>query len=625
MTDPVTPVPPRGSSRAVLTPLTDGNWHRLHPATPLLRGGIFVVAVLGFVIANLRERLFEIFFNEPHLGGDPIDEIMRRGAVGWALLGVLVILVVILVVFYLSWRMHSFRVSDVAVEVRSGLVFRSNRKARLDRIQGINLVRPFIPRLFGAARLDVSVGGQDGSVQLAYLHSRSADDLRRDILRIASGIRQDAAAPSVGANGDPGAAGDPGGAGVPGGPGVPGAADGTDATDAFGAPLTARTGMAGSLGTAATTRVQEFLAPELDPDAAPPESVVRIPPGRLIGSIVLSGFTVFLILALIGLLIAVVGGGRTFLLFAILPGIIGTLGYYFSRITKSLRYSIAGTPDGVRVGFGLLSTSSETLPPGRIHAVGISQPLLWRPFGWWQVQINKAGHSSAEGAAGAASTLTLPVGTPDDVVRVLQLLLPGCDSAEHRSLILTGMTGTGGTPTDPDGFCNAPRRARWVRPFSWRRTGYTTVGGVALIRHGVISRDLIVVPLARLQSIALHQGPIARRLRLGSARLHTVLGPVSARLSVMDVDESERFFTVISAEAVTQAAQDTSHHWRQFPAPTMIGAVPVPVPPVPGADAVPGLVPIPAPILTARRGTAESPQPLAPPASPAPPATGAPS
>ena len=569
MTDPVIPAPPRGAARAVLTPLTDGEWHRLHPATPLLRGGIFVVAVLGFVIANLRERLFELFFNEPHLGGDPIDEIVRRGAVGWALLGVMVILLVILLVFYLSWRMHSFRVSDVAVEVRSGLVFRSNRKARLDRIQGINLVRPFIPRLFGAARLEVSVGGQDGSVQLAYLHSSSADDLRRDILRIASGLRQDAVAPPVE---------------------VPGMADAA-------APAWTPGVLAGSLGTAASARVQEFLAPELDPDAAPPESVVRIPPGRLIGSILLSGFTVFLILALIGLLIAVVGGGRTFLLLAILPGIIGTLGSYFSRITKSLRYSIAGTPDGVRVGFGLLSTSSETLPPGRIHAVGISQPLLWRPFGWWQVQINKAGHSSAEGPAGAASTLTLPVGTPDDVVRVLQLLLPSFAADAHRDLILAGMTGTGRpTATVPDGFQNAPRRALWVRPFSWRRTGYTMAGGVALIRHGVISRDLILVPLARLQSVALHQGPLARRLRLASARLHTVLGPVSARLSVMDVDESRHFFTAISAEAVAQAAQDTSHHWRQFPTPAIV------------ADS-PG----------------DAPQTLVPPASPAPPATGAPS
>ncbi|MBC7442076.1 MAG: hypothetical protein H7311_06095, partial [Ramlibacter sp.] len=116
-----------------MTDLADGEWHRLHPASPLLRGGIFIVAVLGFIVANLRERLVDFFLRIPRYGGDPIDEILRRGAVGWALLGLTVVLIAILAGFYLSWRMHTFRVTGEVVEVRSGLVFRSNRRARLDR------------------------------------------------------------------------------------------------------------------------------------------------------------------------------------------------------------------------------------------------------------------------------------------------------------------------------------------------------------------------------------------------------------------------------------------------------------------------------------------------------------
>ncbi|TFD54411.1 hypothetical protein E3T55_02940 [Cryobacterium frigoriphilum] len=571
MTGPVPaaarPAPPSLRPQA---PLTDGEWHRLHPATPLLRGGIFVVAVLGFVITNLRERLVEFFFGEPHFEGDPLDEIVRRGAVGWALLGIAAILIIILAAFYVSWRMHTFRVGADAVEVRSGILFRSHRKARLDRIQGVNLMRPFIPRLFGTARLEVSVGGQDGSVQLAYLRGDLADDLRRDILRLASGIRQAAATDAAGLESGPGT-------GLETGPG--GAAG--------------RSGAAG-LGGLASARMHEFMAPELDPDAAPPESVVRIPVGRLIGSIVLSGFTLFLLAAVVALVISVVSGGSGWLLFAILPGIIGSVGYYSSRITKTLRYSISSTTDGVRVGFGLLSTSSETLPPGRIHAVGVSQPLLWRPFGWWQVQINKAGQSVMQGAGGGASTLMLPVGTVGDVERVLELLLPGFSTPEQRHLVQQGMagTGTGGdSGSSDDGFINAPRRARWLRPFSWRRTGYAVSGGVALLRHGVISRDLILVPLARLQSVGIDQGAIKRRLGLASARLHTVVGPVTAQLSVLDADEAKRMFARISADAAAFAATDTSHRWNQAaslapaaphsPAPTPSPAVPNPAVPNP--------------------------------------------
>jgi putative membrane protein len=501
-----------------VTSLADGDWHRLHPATPLLRGGIFVFAVLGFVIANLRERLIDIFFGVEGYSGDPLDEIYRRGAVGWALLVVVAVLLAVLIVFYLTWRMHSFRVTQEAVEVRSGLVFRSHRKARLDRIQGVNIVRPVIPRLFGAARLEVSVAGQDANVQLAYLGSALADGLRRDILGLASGSRAPAAT-TVPASDLP------------------------------------HPGVAPTIGGFALARAEEFLAPELDPDAAPPESVVRIPPGRLVGSILLSGFTIVLLAAAVALVIGVTTTGSNVALFVFLPGIVGSVGYYVSRFTKSLRYSIAGTPDGVRVGFGLFSTSNETLPPGKIHAIDVSQPLLWRPFGWWQVRINKAGHSTNQGAAGQASTTMLPVGTQADVEKVLELILPQLRGDGRRSLTQTGLLSKGG----PDGFTNAPSRAAWLRPFSWRRTGYALAGDVALLRRGTLSRELIFVPLARVQSLGVNQGPLQRILQLASVRLHTVAGPVNASLAVVAVVEAERFFERVALAAVESANSDTGH------------------------------------------------------------------
>lgn len=506
--------------------LTDGQWHRLHPASPLLRGGIFVFAVLGFILANLRERVVELFFQVPRNGGDPLDEIVRRGAVGWALLGVAVILIALLIGFYLSWRMHTFRVSGESVEVRSGLFFRSHRQARLDRIQGVNIVRPLIPRLFGAAKLEVSVAGQDANVQLSYLGSSLADELRRDILRLASGLRHEAT---------PTAAGD------------------DDAA-------VSATGRASAVSEFAAARVNEFLAPELDPDAAPPESVVKIPLLRLLGSIVFSGFTIFLLLAITALIVGVSVGATGWLLLVILPGLIGSFGYYFSRFTKSLRYSIAGTPDGVRVGFGLFTTSNETLPPGRIHGISVEQPLLWRGFGWWQVRINKAGHSSNAGAAGQANTTTLPVGNLADVAKVLELILPSFDTDGDRALVRAGLLGTGRDASD--GFVSAPRRAAWLRPFSWRRTGYRVADSVVLVRRGMISRELVLVPLARLQSVAIQQGPVRRMLRLASAQLHTVAGPVVASVSIVDVDEAVRLFDRVAAGALTSAHTDTSHRWN---------------------------------------------------------------
>ncbi|TFD69831.1 PH domain-containing protein [Cryobacterium ruanii] len=544
---------PVASARPVLaaprTDLTDGEWHHLHPATPLLRGGIFMVAIIGFIIANLRERLIDLFMGEENYRGDPIDAIYERGATGWALLILAVVLLVIIVVFYLSWLMHTFRVTGEIVEVRSGVVFRSNRKARLDRVQGVNLARPLIPRMFGAARLEIAVAGQDGNVQLAYLGSKLADDLRRDILHLASGLRQ--ARPPAD---------------------VPGLQEAT-APPLIG-PATAPTAHS-ALGDFAAARYREFRAPELDPDAAPPESIVRIPPGRLVGSVVLSGFTVFLLLAGIGLIVSVIAGSSGWVLVAVLPGLIGSVGYYFSRITKTLRFSIAGTPDGVRVGFGLLSTSSQTLPPGRIHAIKVSQPILWRRFGWWRVSINTAGQASGRSSTPATSSTILPVGTLADVEKVLQLALPAFDTDTHRALVENGLLGGRRRNAGvADFYSNAPARAAWLRPFSWWRTGWAVSGQVALIRRGVISRDLILVPLARMQGVRISQGPVRRRLRLASADLHTVSGPVAASLSVIDVDEALVLFEWMSTGAVRSALADTSHQWSraETPSPTQEAA-----------------------------------------------------
>jgi len=487
--------------------LADGEWHRLHPATPLLRGGIALIAIAGILITNLRDRIVESFtgFRE----GDPFDLLIDNGWLIPAIAIAVGIVVLFVLGFYLSWRMHEFRVTDEVVEVRSGILFRTNRKARLDRIQGINIVRALVPRIFGAARLEVSVAGQDANVRLDYLGGAAADVLRRDILQLASGAKR----------------GDPVG-------------------------VTARRGVLDQ-------RVDEFLAPELDPSEAPPESVVRISPIRLFLSILLSGPTIVLILVLAIGIPWVAISGSWYALFGAVPALIGMASFTVNRFTKSLRYSIAGTPNGIRIGFGLLSTSNETLPPGRIHAVDVSQPLLWRPFGWWQMRINRASTSSASSSGVAAATTILPVGDRGDVERILGLVLPELAQPAAAEAVRVGMTGVGG-----DGFVGSPRRARALHPLSWRRNGFTFTDTALLFRAGRIWRTLTVVPEARLQSVSLSQGPFGRALSIATVHAHTVSGPITARLGALDSAVAVQLFSDTSAVAVTTGRADTSHRWN---------------------------------------------------------------
>ena len=521
-----------------MTELADGEWHRLHPATPLLKGGIALIAILGVIVANLRERLVEWFIPGMECPPgvceeDPISIILERYLL-LALLGIVVLLVVIIGVFWLSWRMHTFRVTDEVVEVRSGVLFRSHRKARLDRIQGINISRTLFARIFGAAKLEVSAAGSDANVQLAYLSSANADGLRAEILARASGIRAGRAADAAAATEQLGEAGQAGQAGQ-----VPDAAR-------------------ANLADVARQRLAEFAAPELDPNLAPPQSVVTMHVGRLIGSTVPSvGTIVFVLGVSAAIAVMAITGAGGWALFGLIPMVFGLGSFLVNRIVKSLRYSIAATPDGVRVGFGLLSTTNETIPPGRVHAVEITQELLWRPFDWWTVRVNLASHSSAKGAAGQQSTTILPVGSRAEVLKVLELVLPSLVTDETRLIIEGGLA----PARADDGFTTSPRRGALLRWFSWRRNGFLLHPDAVLLRRGAVWRSLSVVPTARTQSVAVDQGPLERALRLGKVRLHTVAGPVTASIGALDVRDAAALFRDAAATGVAAIRSDSTHHW----------------------------------------------------------------
>jgi putative membrane protein len=156
---------------------------------------------------------------------------------------------------------------------------------------------------------------------------------------------------------------------------------------------------------------------------------------------------------------------------------------------------------------------------------------------------------------GQQNTTILPVGNLDDVMRVLGLLLPDTHTPE---LLERGLLSPGGD----DGFVNSPRRAAPLRWFAWRRNGYAFSPGVVLFRKGRIWRELIIVPEPRVQSVALHQGPLLRRFQLASITLHTVAGPITARLGAVDQNDAREFFETASRSIVDSALNDTSHRWR---------------------------------------------------------------
>ncbi|MCM3778081.1 PH domain-containing protein [Microbacterium hydrocarbonoxydans] len=552
---PTASTPPRATGA---TTLADGEWHRMHPLTPLFKGGLALIVVAGIAIANLRDRLIAWFVDlftpeEAHYdqygGGDPVEWVLANNLILVVLLGVLGLAVVLVAIFWFVWRFHQFRITGDHVEVRKGIVFRSHRRAPLDRVQGVNLTRPFPARIIGLAKLEVVGAGTDSNVELEYLATTRAESVRADILRLASGARAARRSAVTGAS--------------------------NPAEDAAGsAPATARAQLVGSMNEGVNGLISGVDLADVEP-----ESVVKIPAGRLVGSQLISSvlwlvfFGVIFLVAFGGILIGSVLDGEPLGGFIGLglglgigiPLVVAVVGITWAQISKSLRYSIAPTPDGVRITYGLLTTVTETLPPGRIFAVEVSQSLLWRPFGWWTVRINRmSGKSAAQQQSGSAQqfNVVLPVGKRADVERVLSLVLPDAPVSDIPLVWEHGILG----PTEGDPYRTMPRRAWWRRPISWKRQGYFLTDFGLLLRRGVIWRKLAIFPLARLQGVSLSQGPIDRAQRVSGAQIHSVQGIITGYISALEMPDALFLIDGVSTAAAQAAAMDHTHRWGAYEA-----------------------------------------------------------
>jgi putative membrane protein len=112
------------------------SWERLHPLTPLLRGGRWILLGLAFVgQRGLRDSSPE------------------------AVLGGLAVAVpVALLVGYVAWRVMRYRVTPTELQVESGVLQRRSRRVPLARVQAVDVVSPLYARELRPGRA-VAAGG----------------------------------------------------------------------------------------------------------------------------------------------------------------------------------------------------------------------------------------------------------------------------------------------------------------------------------------------------------------------------------------------------------------------------------------------------------------------------------
>ncbi|WP_129660325.1 PH domain-containing protein [Rothia halotolerans] len=528
--------PRNESSGPAGTSAGEATWERVHPLTPLARFWIAILVIVFVVGRNVVESAFEDGWDPEELGRGIPEFVRSLELVGW-LIGIGVVLLVLGAMFW-SWWFTRYAVTEGTVRVREGALFRKEKQARLDRVQAIEISQPLLARLLGLAELRFEVADSgESTLHLRFLTRRGAEDLRARLLRRKRQMQDDAAPSSAGEA----AAGTRG-------PGAGGAGPG-EARDPGDVPEGSVPPAPGGAGTAPAS------GPAPEPDAAAPAGpsaaapsaagsgqeeteLARVGVGRAVAALVAGGYGIFLLLALAAVVVLNIVSLPGISLAVLAPALFGLVTGGWGTLNSTANFRAGITGEGLKVRYGLTSTRTQTIPLGRIQAVGIEQPLLWRPFGWFKLVINSAG-LGASGADSARNVL-LPVGTGQELMRILPYVVErpergGVDGRQLRA----ALEGSG----TEHGFTVSPGSARWVDPLTYRRNGYGATRDLLLVRSGRLRRRLAVMPHVKVQSMRLANGPLDRRLGLADLHLHSVGGPVSGlvrHLALADAQELAR-------------------------------------------------------------------------------------
>ncbi|HEX5569275.1 MAG TPA: PH domain-containing protein [Streptomyces sp.] len=282
------------------------------------------------------------------------------------------------------------------------------------------------------------------------------------------------------------------------------------------------------------------MAPEAAPEAgeAPSRELVRVDTRMLVVSLLLLGpvWGALLAAVVVPLLVWQASGSPWPALASAVPLLGGIWGTSAGRFLTEFDWVVAESPDGVRLDHGLLDRAHATVPPGRIQAVRIVEPWLWRRRGWVRVELEVA-------AGGNEGGVLLPVATREAAHGVLARILPGVDAAEATAA-----------------SAPVPRRARWIVPLWWRGYGHGVTETAFVARYGLVCRRLALVPHAKVQSVRLVQGPWERAHGLANVHVdHGANGEVVARLRA--VEEARAVVTAQAERSRTGRREARPERW----------------------------------------------------------------
>ena len=419
-----------------MSPGAPEGWQRLHPLSPVVRGGRATIAIFIILIPIA-------------LGGDTLSRETPQ----------LAVVAVIALAALVSWLVTRWRIEDDDLRIETGLLRRQSLRFPLAQVQAIDVVRPGLARLFRVAELRLRMAGSSGgTARLAYVAEHEVEPLRDQLLALARGARLDE-------------------------------------------------------GSAETAPEQATASPE-------EHVLATVGTGSLVASILLENW--WIVVILVGLLAG----------FAVSPhrvaGMLGGGGFVWAvamvtfvwrRFNQQYRLTVAEGPDGLHLRGGLIALTAEVIRPGRVQAVRLVEPALWRPLGWCRLEVDIAGKQRRKGEGEAQRGqlhALIPVGKRSVGIELVDRLLPD----------------------RPRELSRPPRRAFWKSPFRYPALSWGRSETCVATTSGRLRRVTSWVPLEKVQSLRHVQGPVQRRLRLASVHVDTAGRAAHATLRDRDSGEA---------------------------------------------------------------------------------------
>jgi putative membrane protein len=405
-----------------------------------------------------------------------------------------------------------FRLNNRELIIRSGILFRQERRIPLERIQDLELHQTLLRRWLGLASLKVTTAGAEAEeASLNLVTAKDAEQMRREIAHFQSSKNESGQTDS------------------------PETIQSVEPLCQLGWRELALGGLTSNLLAAVGAIVGAFLylnyfqswdIGKLDGlfEKTVQRQMDRIETTFFFGQLIVKTVNFFFFSGSFGkaLLFAIVGA----------CGSIATFAIRYHGFSLTLLKGVTTRT------YGLFTIRRTSLPLNRIQAIKIDEGLLRRLFGLAAIRADSAGDRK-EVNESQKRDLLVPVATREKAEDIVPRLLPNLNNEERewknvskQAIMRRSQLGWSLC------LCGMLQSSVWIGWFAmgwivtcplvyflnlqwYRNTKYCLTDEYVIWRPGWINRTTLFLPIKNIQNVALSQNPFDRRLSLASVSIDT--------------------------------------------------------------------------------------------------------